>query len=131
MTEHTKTDGLPAMDTPILQVLERAAPRNERMAGERCSPRSSEICRRTCLGRAGCPYGRAPACCSVNLPLALNSNLHSDRPDNLLRVILRARTRRARNRFHAFVPLRVERCANRGTGGLHAAAFRAGQAAVD
>src|SRR5687767_13900850 len=33
MTEHTKTDGLPAMDaSPVLQVLERAAPRNERMA---------------------------------------------------------------------------------------------------
>ena len=29
MTEHTKTDGLPGMDTPDLpQVLERARPRN-------------------------------------------------------------------------------------------------------
>src|SRR3954466_5168410 len=32
MTEHTKTDGMPAMDPGPLQVLERAAPRNERMA---------------------------------------------------------------------------------------------------
>jgi nicotinate dehydrogenase subunit B len=24
----------------------------------------------------------------VNLPLALNSNLHSDRPDNLIRIVL-------------------------------------------
>ena len=33
MTEHTKTDGMPAMDgVPDLQFLERSAPRNERMA---------------------------------------------------------------------------------------------------
>ena len=36
MTEHTKTDGMPAMDgVPDLQFLERSAPRNERMAGEK------------------------------------------------------------------------------------------------
>lgn len=32
--------------------------------------------------------GDGPRLLGVNLPLALNSNLHSDRPDNLLRVIL-------------------------------------------
>jgi len=32
--------------------------------------------------------GDGPKLLGVNLPLALNSNLHSDRPDNLLRVIL-------------------------------------------
>ena len=36
MTEHTKTDGLPGMDTPTVpQVLERARPRNERMAADK------------------------------------------------------------------------------------------------
>ena len=36
MTEHTKTDGMPAMDgVPDLQFLERSAPRNERMAGDK------------------------------------------------------------------------------------------------
>eukprot|EP01031_Cornospumella_fuschlensis_P011928 gene11928-14588_t len=36
MTEHTKTDGLPGMDGSSLpQVMERARPRNERMAGEK------------------------------------------------------------------------------------------------
>lgn len=32
--------------------------------------------------------GNGPVLLGQNLPLALNSNLHSDRPDNLLRVIL-------------------------------------------
>lgn len=32
--------------------------------------------------------GAGPKLLGVNVPLALNSNLHSDRPDNLLRVIL-------------------------------------------
>jgi nicotinate dehydrogenase subunit B len=32
--------------------------------------------------------GDGPRLLGVNLPLALNSNLHSDRPDNLLRVVL-------------------------------------------
>jgi nicotinate dehydrogenase subunit B len=32
--------------------------------------------------------GDGPKLLGVNLPLALNSNLHSDRPDNLLRVVL-------------------------------------------
>ena len=32
--------------------------------------------------------GQGPRLLGVNVPLALNSNLHSDRPDNLLRTIL-------------------------------------------
>ncbi len=32
--------------------------------------------------------GNSPQVLGVNVPLALNSNLHSDRPDNLLRSIL-------------------------------------------
>lgn len=35
MTEHTKTDGLPGMDQPSVQVLERARPRSERMAADK------------------------------------------------------------------------------------------------
>jgi hypothetical protein len=36
MTEHTKTDGLPAIESPAFpQVLDRAPPRNERMAGDK------------------------------------------------------------------------------------------------
>ena len=45
MTEHTKTDGMPAMDgVPDLQFLERSAPRNERMAGVKVEcPTQTEI----------------------------------------------------------------------------------------
>ncbi|MDB5931479.1 MAG: Isoquinoline 1-oxidoreductase, partial [Polaromonas sp.] len=32
--------------------------------------------------------GDGPTLLGVNTPLALNSNLHSDKPDNLIRVIL-------------------------------------------
>ena len=32
--------------------------------------------------------GTTPAANGLNLPLALNSNLHSDKPDNLVRVVL-------------------------------------------
>ena len=38
---------------------------------------------------AACHHdGQGPRLLGVNVPLALNSNLHSDRPDNLLRTIL-------------------------------------------
>ena len=38
---------------------------------------------------ASCHYdGQGPKLLGVNTPLALNSNLHSDRPDNVIRVIL-------------------------------------------
>ena len=38
---------------------------------------------------AGCHHdGDGPQLLGANVPLALNSNLHADRPDNLLRVIL-------------------------------------------
>ena len=36
MTEHTKTDGLPGIDAPVVpQVLERSRPRSERMAADK------------------------------------------------------------------------------------------------
>jgi nicotinate dehydrogenase subunit B len=38
---------------------------------------------------AACHHdGDGPRLLGVNLPLALNSNLHSDRPDNLIRIVL-------------------------------------------
>jgi nicotinate dehydrogenase subunit B len=38
---------------------------------------------------ASCHHdGDGPRLLGVNVPLALNSNLHSERPDNLIRVIL-------------------------------------------
>src|SRR5215212_8131289 len=54
MTEHTKTDGLPTMDTgPILQVLERAAPRNERMAGDKIECNACPVLCQISAGKTG------------------------------------------------------------------------------
>ncbi len=52
MTEHTKTDGLPeAMPAP--QVLERAAPRNERMAGDKIECNACPVLCQISPGRVG------------------------------------------------------------------------------
>jgi len=54
MTEHTKTDGLPAMDaSPVLQVLERAAPRNERMAGDKIECNACPVLCQISAGKTG------------------------------------------------------------------------------
>jgi hypothetical protein len=78
------------------------------------------------------PRRRRPALLGVNLPLALNSNLHSDRPDNLLRVILEGvqRAGRPRHRLHAGVPPQPVGRAGGGDRGLHAAAVCAGPAGL-
>jgi nicotinate dehydrogenase subunit B len=47
--------------------------------------------------------GDGPRLLGVNLPLALNSNLHSDRPDNLIRVILEG-VREPAHRDIGFMP---------------------------
>src|SRR4051812_6831687 len=54
MNEHTKTDGLPAMDaSPVLQVLERAAPRNERMAGDKIECNACPVLCQISAGKTG------------------------------------------------------------------------------
>ena len=54
MTEHTKTDGLPAMDaSPVPQVLERAAPRNERMAGDKIECNACPVLCQISAGKTG------------------------------------------------------------------------------
>src|SRR3954469_23278743 len=54
MTEHTKTDGLPTLDSPpILQVLERAAPRNERMAGDKIECNACPVLCQISAGKTG------------------------------------------------------------------------------
>jgi len=54
MTEHTKTDGLPAMDaSPVLQVLERAAPRNERMASDKIECNACPVLCQISAGKTG------------------------------------------------------------------------------
>src|SRR5688572_8310343 len=53
MTEHTKTDGLPAMDAGALQVLERAAPRNERMAGDKIECNACPVLCQISAGKTG------------------------------------------------------------------------------
>ncbi|MES2398861.1 MAG: 6-hydroxynicotinate reductase [Pseudomonadota bacterium] len=54
MTEHTKTDGLPGMDGSALhQVLERARPRNERMAGEKIECNACPVLCQISEGRSG------------------------------------------------------------------------------
>ena len=54
MTEHTKTDGLPGMDTPELpQVLDRARPRNERMNVTKIECNACPVLCQISEGRAG------------------------------------------------------------------------------
>lgn len=54
MTEHTKTDGLPGMDAPALpQVLERARPRNERMASDKIECNACPVLCQISAGRTG------------------------------------------------------------------------------
>ncbi|MES2508671.1 MAG: 6-hydroxynicotinate reductase [Pseudomonadota bacterium] len=54
MTEHTKTDGLPGMDgSTMVQVLERARPRNERMAGEKIECNACPVLCQISDGRSG------------------------------------------------------------------------------
>lgn len=54
MTEHTKTDGLPGIETPALpQVLERSRPRNERMAGDKIECNACPVLCQISAGRSG------------------------------------------------------------------------------
>lgn len=54
MTEHTKTDGLPGMDTLALpQVLEKARPRNERMNSEKIECNACPVLCQISEGRSG------------------------------------------------------------------------------
>jgi hypothetical protein len=54
MTEHTKTDGLPALEAPAgPQVLERARPRNERMAGDKVECNACPVLCQISPGKAG------------------------------------------------------------------------------
>ncbi|HEX5737189.1 MAG TPA: 6-hydroxynicotinate reductase [Hydrogenophaga sp.] len=54
MTEHTKTDGMPAMDgVPDLQFLERSAPRNERMAGDKVECNACPVLCQISPGKTG------------------------------------------------------------------------------
>ncbi|MDB5965126.1 MAG: 6-hydroxynicotinate reductase [Polaromonas sp.] len=54
MTEHTKTDGLPGMDgSPLIPAMERARPRNERMAGEKIECNACPVLCQISDGRSG------------------------------------------------------------------------------
>ena len=54
MTEHTKTDGLPGMESPAFaQVLEKARPRNERMTGEKIECNACPVLCQISDGRSG------------------------------------------------------------------------------
>lgn len=54
MTEHTKTDGLPGMDSPELpQVLEKARPRSERMNSEKIECNACPVLCQISDGRTG------------------------------------------------------------------------------
>ncbi|MGA0571572.1 6-hydroxynicotinate reductase [Variovorax sp. VNK109] len=54
MTEHTKTDGLPGMDSSTLpQVLERSKPRNERMNSEKVECNACPVLCQISEGRTG------------------------------------------------------------------------------
>jgi len=54
MTEHTRTDGLPGIDEPPLpQILERARPRNERMAAGKIECNACPVLCQIAPGRTG------------------------------------------------------------------------------
>jgi hypothetical protein len=54
MTEHTKTDGLPGIDSaPMPQVLERSRPRNERMAGDKIECNACPVLCQISAGKTG------------------------------------------------------------------------------
>jgi hypothetical protein len=54
MTEHTKTDGLPGMDTPALpQVLERSRPRSERMSADKIECNACPVLCQISPGKTG------------------------------------------------------------------------------
>ncbi len=54
MTEHTKTDGMPTMDAgPEPRFLERAAPRNERMAGDKVECNACPVLCQISQGKSG------------------------------------------------------------------------------
>jgi 6-hydroxynicotinate reductase len=54
MTEHSKTDGLPALDMPAApQVLERSRPRNERMAGDKIECNACPVLCQISEGKSG------------------------------------------------------------------------------
>lgn len=54
MTEHTKTDGLPGMDSSMLpSVLEKARPRNERMSGAKIECNACPVLCQISDGRSG------------------------------------------------------------------------------
>jgi len=54
LNEHTKTDGLPGMDgPPEPQVLERARPRNERMAGHKIECNACPVLCQISVGKVG------------------------------------------------------------------------------
>ena len=50
MSEHTKTDGLPGLEPPIV---ERAKPRNERMAGDKVECNACPVLCQISEGRTG------------------------------------------------------------------------------
>ena len=54
MTEHTKTDGLPGIDSGVVpQVLERAKPRNERMASDKIECNACPVLCQIAQGKTG------------------------------------------------------------------------------
>jgi hypothetical protein len=53
MSEHTKTDGLPALDSPSPQVLERSSPRSERMAGDKIECNACPVLCQISASRSG------------------------------------------------------------------------------
>jgi len=87
MTEHTKTDGLPGMDMPVLPSLPdigaRAAPRNERMSGAKVECNACPVLCQISEGRSGaCDRyaNRAGALVRVDPVVLLRRTLQGEAP---------------------------------------------------
>ena len=90
---------------PPLSDAEAAATAQATVDAARASAPAPGAAQRLFQGACGsCHHdGDGPRLLGVNVPLALNSNLHSDRPDNLLRIILEGHTAPA-TRAIGFMP---------------------------
>jgi nicotinate dehydrogenase subunit B len=81
---------LASFNPPVSKADAETAARAAVAAGQAAAPALAGPAQRMFETACGACHhdGEGPQLLGVNIPLALNSNVHSDRPDNLLRVIL-------------------------------------------
>ncbi|MCD6675007.1 MAG: molybdopterin-dependent oxidoreductase [Burkholderiaceae bacterium] len=80
---------LASFNPPVTEAQAKAAAQTAVLEARASAAMPSSASRMFSVACGACHHdGEGPRLLGANVPLALNSNLHSDRPDNLLRVIL-------------------------------------------